>query len=221
MRFLKLTAAACAASLTSPALASEQDFNIWLGQIAAVEADENVTIRLEAQERYTDGASRLGQLLLRPAIGTQVSDDVSVFAGYAYVFTDPEGPASSNEHRIFQEVTIRLFHRDGTKITSRNRLEQRFFEEVDGMGLRYRNQIQLKTRISEKNSFVAYTEPFIELNESAVQNGGFRVWRNFVGVSAPIGDKLSLTPGYHNQYSFRAGEDRVQHIVNVTVSGQF
>ncbi|MEP3051115.1 MAG: DUF2490 domain-containing protein [Erythrobacter sp.] len=219
--FTLASVAASLACLASPTAAQEQDFNIWLTQVASIEAEEDVTIRLEAQERFFEDASRLGQLLLRPAIGYQISEDVSVFAGYAYVFTNPEGPAESNEHRIFQELNLRIINLDDLTISSRNRLEQRFFEEVDGTGWRYRNQIQVRAPINQNNSLIVYTEPFIELNDGGPQSGGVALWRNFVGVSIPLSEQFSLTPGYLNQTVFRDGPDLSQHIVNVSVSARF
>ena len=204
-----------------PAAAQENDFNIWTAQVVSINVDEDVTIRLEAQERFFEDASRLGQLLLRPAAGYQISDDVSIYAGYAYVFTNPEGPAEVNEHRVFQEINLRLVNTNGITLTSRNRLEQRFFEESNATGWRYRNQIQLRAPISANNSLVIYTEPFIGLNNVAFNGDGLTVWRNFLGVSVPLADNVTLTPGYLNQYVFRDGEDLAQHIVNVGVSARF
>lgn len=205
----------------SPAHAADDDLNIWTAQVATVEADDKLRIRLEAQERFTDDASRLGQLLLRPAIGYQVSDDTSIYGGYAYVLTNPEGPAKSNEHRFFQEVNLRRNLSDTVSISSRNRFEQRTWEETGGTALRYRNQIALRAKVSDKNNLVVYTEPFIPLNSAGFQNDDVVVWRNFVGVSVPISEQFSLTPGYLNQHSFRPGEDRSQHIANVTLGARF
>lgn len=215
------TAASPLAMLGAPAAAQENDFNVWAAQVINIEASEEVRIRLEAQERFTDDASRLGQLLLRPAVGYQVNDGVSVYAGYAYVLTDPEGPGQSNEHRFFQEVNLRLLKTDTVTITSRNRLEQRTLEEASGTAWRYRNQIALRAKISDKNNLVIYTEPFIGINETGFQRDGVGVWRNFVGVSVPLGEKFSLTPGYLNQYVVRTGEDLTQHIANVSISARF
>lgn len=216
-----LAAAFLASVVHSPAHATEDDLNIWTAQVVTIKTGDKLRIRLEAQERFTDDASRLGQLLLRPAVGYQVNDDLSVYGGYAYVLTNPEGPAKSNEHRFFQEVNLRLINTDNITVTSRNRLEQRTWEEIGGTALRYRNQVALRAKISENNKLVLYTEPFIGLNTKGFQRNGVGVWRNFIGISIPVSKELSLTPGYLNQYSFRPGEDRSQHIANVTLGARF
>ncbi len=221
-----LTAIAAAAGLmagfsATAAKATDEDFNVWTAQVVTIEADKDFRIRLEAQERFTDDASRLGQLLLRPAIGYQVDKDVSVYAGYAYVLTDPEGPAKSNEHRFFQELNLKHEINDTVTISSRNRFEQRTWEETGGTALRYRNQIAVRAKVSETNNLIVYTEPFIPLNSAGFQSDEVVVWRNFVGVSVPISKQFSLTPGYLNQHTFRPGEDRTQHIANVTLGARF
>ena len=67
MRKLMFLAGALCAAFASPASATEEDFNIWGGQFIFVDLDEegDVFVRLEAQERLTQDADRLGQLLLR------------------------------------------------------------------------------------------------------------------------------------------------------------
>jgi len=98
----------------SPASATEDDFNIWGAQVVVIDLDEDDEwfIRGEAQERFTNDADRLGQLLLRSLIGYRVNENVTIGAGYGYILTDPIGPAEVNEHRIYQEATFVLFKGD-------------------------------------------------------------------------------------------------------------
>jgi hypothetical protein len=216
----------CAAALvlpTAPALATEDDFNIWTGQFIVVDVDEDGDwfVRGEAQERFTNDADRLGQLLLRSLVGYRVNKDVSIGGGYAFILTDPVGPVELNEHRFYQELNVRLLNRDGVTLDSRTRLEQRTFEEGDGTSWRFRNFVQLRVPISENNRFVAYTEPFVELNDTQFQRGGLSVWRNFAGVSFPLADGIEVVPGYLNQTVFREGENRMDHVANVNLFMNF
>lgn len=224
MRFLAFFGAACAAVAASPAAATEHDFNIWAGQFVFVDIDEEGDwfVRAEAQERFTQDADRLGQLLLRSFIGYRLDEKTTIGGGYAYILTDPVGPAKINEHRIYQEATITLLDNGrGLRITSRNRFEQRFFEEGGETGLRYRNQVQLRAPINDRNSLILYSEPFIGVNETRFNRGGIAVWRNFAGVSMPLTKGVSFTPGYLNQYVVRDGEDRMDHIINMGVTARF
>ena len=50
-------------------MSAEDDANLWLGQFATINATDTIYVRLEAQERFTNDAERLGQLLLRSLVG--------------------------------------------------------------------------------------------------------------------------------------------------------
>ena len=211
--------AACAAMIVTatPARATEDDANIWLGQFATINATDKVFVRLEAQERFTNDAERLGQLLLRSLVAYRLNDKVNAGVGYAFILTDPVGPVELNEHRYYQELNVRLIDNDGITLDSRSRLEQRTFEEREGTSWRFRNFIQLRVPVSKNNKIVAYTEPFIDLNETDVQRGGLSIWRNFVGVSIPLAKGIEVVPGYLNQHVFREGQDRSDHTANVNL----
>jgi hypothetical protein len=215
LRLLALAAATIGAA--APGHAAEDDGNVWLGQFATINASENVYIRLEAQERFTNDAERLGQLLLRSLVAYRLSEKVNLGVGYAFVLTDPVGPVKLNEHRYYQELNIRLIDRDGVTLDSRTRLEQRTFEERADTQWRLRQFVQLRVPISPNNKLVAYSEPFIDLDEGSVQRGGLSIWRNFVGVSIPLAKGIEVVPGYLNQYVWRDGRDRSDHTANLNL----
>jgi hypothetical protein len=216
---MRLFPCAIAASLlATPAAATEDDFNIWLGQFATINASDTIFVRVEAQERFTNDAGRLGQLLLRSLVAYRIDRDANIGAGYAFILTDPVGPGALNEHRFYQELNIRLIGtQDGVTLDSRTRLEQRMFEERGGTAWRLRQFVQLRAPISAALKLVAYSEPFIELDQTGVQRGGLSLWRNFVGVSIPLARRVELVPGYLNQHVVRAGPDRTDHTANVNL----
>lgn len=218
-----LLTSALAVTTLAPARAAEDDINAWLAATASIDVGKKGVVWLEAQTRFTDDASRLGQLLLRPAIGYKLDETTTAFLGYAFVRTDPTGPALSKEHRVFQQLSFRLAgDGKGVTLTGRTRLEQRFREGRDGTGVRFRQQLRLTAPLEGKARAVAWTEPFIGLNATAWgQKSGVNVWRNFVGVSIPVGTGLSLEPGYLNQYVVRTGRDRIDHIASLTLNTRF
>lgn len=221
-RYRLLFTLVISALVTTPAMASEDDANIWLGQFATIKASDKVYVRLEAQERITNDAERLGQLLLRSLVGYRITKDVNVGAGYAFVMIDPVGPAEFNEHRFYQEFNVRLVSTEaGLTLDSRTRLEQRTFEERSGTDWRLRQFVQLRVPVNENNKIVAYTEPFFDLSEGPVQRGGLALWRNFIGVSIPITKNSEIVPGYLNQHVFRDGRDRSDHTANVNLFMSF
>ena len=223
MTFRHLSRLLIAAALVTPAAAAaEDDANIWLGQFATINATKKVYVRLEAQERFTNDADRLGQLLLRSLVGYRLNKNVNIGAGYAFVLTDPVGPIRLNEHRFYQELNVRLLSTEGgVTLDSRTRFEQRTFEEREDTALRLRQFIQLRVPVSGANKLVASTEPFVDLNKTSVQRGGLSIWRNFVGVSVPLAKGAEIVPGYLNQHVFRDGEDRSDHTATVNLFVNF
>lgn len=217
-------AAGALAALVLPtaAQAADEDINIWLAQTAQVDLGKGAVLWLEAQERFTNDASRLGQFLVRPAIGYKLDKTTTVYLGYAYVMTDPVGPAKSHEHRIYQQLSFRLLgDGKGVTLTGRTRFEQRFFENQDGTGWRLRQQLRLTAPLSGKVRAVAWTEPFIGFNETTFQRDNLGLWRNFAGAAIPVGKKFTLEPGYLNQYVVRNGPDRIDHTANLTLNANF
>lgn len=218
-RVLCSAAALAATATAAPAVAAEDDANIWLAQTATVNLGKDAVLWLEAQERFTNDASRLGQFLLRPAIGYKLDPTTTAYIGYAYVMTDPVGPAKTNEHRIYQQLSFRLAgDGKGVTVTGRTRLEQRWLEEQGGTAWRLRQQVRLTAPLAGKARAVIWTEPFIGFNQTRFQRDGIGLWRNFAGLSAPVGKTLSLEPGYLNQYVVRGGRDRIDHTASVTLS---
>lgn len=208
--------------LPAAAQAADEDTNIWLAQTANVDLGKGAVLWLEAQERFTNDASRLGQFLVRPGIGYKLDKTTTVYLGYAYVMTDPVGPAKSHEHRIFQQLSFRLLgDGKGVTVTGRTRFEQRMFENQDGTGWRLRQQLRLTAPLAGKVRAALWTEPFFGLNETTFQRDGLGLWRNFAGVAIPIGKGFTLEPGYLNQYVVRSGPDRIDHTANLTLSTNF
>lgn len=204
----------------SPA-AAEDDFQPWLAATATIPVAERVVVWLEGQARTSDDASRLNQILLRPALGYRVTPTTTLFAGYAFVPTNPRGPASSKEHRIWQQATFRIAG-DGQGITlsGRSRLEQRFREEDGQVGHRYRQLVRLTAPVDGKGvQAVVWSEAFLGLNDTRWgQPGGLDRWRNFLGVSLPVASTLRVEPGYMNEVIEQRDQDRMNHIASLTLN---
>lgn len=215
--------AAIALSIAAPAYAADQDTQIWGGVSASIDVGEKVVVTLEAQARFTDDAGRLGQSLLRPSIGYRLRKNTTASVGYAYVDTDPVGPAKTQEHRLWQQMAFRMAgDGKGLTLTGRTRLEQRWFEGRNDMGWRLRQQVRATAPLSGKTRAVLWSEPFLNLDDTSWgQRSGLDRWRNSVGLSVPISKTVTLEPGYINQWVVARGSDRVHHIGNVSLSARF
>lgn len=220
---MKRAVAVALAALTcaSPALADE-DTQLWTQANAQGSLGGRAIAYAEFQTRFTDDVSRLGQLFVRPAVGVELAEDVQALLGYAYVRTDPADGSATDEHRVWQQLSWPVYKREGGwTVNARTRLEQRTVVGAGEVGWRARHQFRATHPLGRPGGVQAllFTEAFYAFNGAdRVQREGFDQIRNFVGVSIPVGGKLSLEPGYLNQYIVRSGPNRVTHAANVVLS---
>ncbi|MGY6552264.1 MAG: DUF2490 domain-containing protein [Erythrobacter sp.] len=218
-------AAAIAAGVAAmPASASNQEFQQWTQITAIGPVKDKVLIYAEFQPRLTNDATRIGQLFVRPAIGYQIDKNTSVFIGYAYVRSEPEGRPASTEHRIWQQVAFKIADIGDLSIISRARLEQRNFLGSDETGWRYRQQFRGQFPLIDGAGIagVVWSEPFYNLNSADWgARAGFDRWRNFAGIAVPVGKLASLEAGYMNQAVFREGPDRSDHVLSFKLFYRF
>lgn len=208
----------------TPALA-EEDGQAWGAILAQGPIKGDLVFWAEAQTRFTDDASRLGQLVIRPAIGLRLAKDTSAHLGYAYIRTDPATGAATNEHRIWEQLIFPILRtKRGLYVWGRSRIEQRFVERRRDTGWRLRQFVRAQMPLTRggKVSGVVFTEAFYAANTTDFgAREGFDQWRNFVGLSIPVGKGLALEPGYLNQTIFRVGPDRTNHIFSTTLFVRF
>ena len=219
-RFLAVGICLVLPAQSGPAEADD-DFQFWQTTNLSAKLAEDITALLEVQPRFTDDASRLGQLLVRPSLGWGLGHGVVVSTGYAYVRTSPSGRAVTHEHRPWQQLAFPLVQQpSGLFLTSRSRIEQRIREDGDDLGHRLRQQLRMTLPLEESGwKAVAWSEIFLNLNDTDWgQRSGLDRWRNFIGVSIPIVKGVSAEPGYLNQYVNTASGDLSDHVLSVTLN---
>ncbi|MHA6720904.1 DUF2490 domain-containing protein [Sphingomonas sp. RS6] len=202
---------------------AQDDTQSWGSLSIAAPIAPSVDATLETQLRLTDDSSRAGQMVLRPSLTYRLKGGTSVTLGYAYVHTDPAGPASSDEHRAWQQIAYRLFQNDHFTIGGRTRLEQRLVEGSGDLGWRLRQQLRATLPVADdgKIKAVLWNETFVALDDTRWgQHAGFDQTRLFAGVSLPIARGTTIEPGYLYQHIFREGDDRSNHVLAITAQAR-
>jgi len=211
MRVLLALAAACA--LPGGALAqTDHDGQAWVNLTVQGPIHDRLIYFAEVQPRFGGDVTRLDTLLLRPAIGWQVSPRVAVYQGYARVISPVDGGRDRAEHRPFQQVTWVLPSRPGTELQSRTRLEQRWRNDSGQMGLRLREFVRGEAAFTRDGTGVralVSAELFWALKDTDWGNrAGFDQLRTFAGVEVPIFGRSTAEIGYLNQLIDRPGPAR-------------
>jgi hypothetical protein len=152
------------------------------------------------------------RLLVRPAIGIQLSPVVSIWAGYAW--TPSFNPSFRDEQRPFQQFLAE--HRLGVaSLVNRFRLEERFIGAAQGVSLRVRHMLRGVIRFAPDSPWgiAVYDELFFTLN--SIANGplaGFDQNRAFFGLNLKIAE-WQFEVGYMNNIVNRPEPqiDRMNH----------
>lgn len=189
-----------------------QDFRLWAPVYLTVKLPAKFLAYMEANSRFADvdDGGNIDQLLLRPALGYQLTEKISIWQGYAWVgnFNQPHTPPQSpffEENRIFQQVNYT--HKFGSfKILSRTRLEERWIEHADGTAVRFRTMLRgtYPLPMSPEWALVGYEEIFVNLNTVGSPQGkgpesGFDQNRVFVGINRTFSKYFNMDFGYQNQ----------------------
>jgi hypothetical protein len=217
--------------LLSAAVALGSPLVVWADTVHDEQAWANLTVQgpisddllyfAEVQPRFSDGGSRLDQLILRPAIGWRFSPDVTVYQGYARVTSRPEGRPNINEDRSFQQLSWIVSRPWGGEVSSRTRMEQRWRSDGGDVGWRFREMLRLEAplRPGGKVAALGYAEAFFALNDTDWgADGGFDQLRSFVGAEIGVGGRSSVELGYLNQLINQpAGRTRMNHVLSIAL----
>ena len=191
--------------------------------------------------RLRDDASGFNQSIVRPGFGRKIGEDQALWAGYAWIRTqpvDPGGldfpPAETDEHRYWQQWTWAPWVGD-FRFLHRSRFEQRTVEGFGDVALRWRQFARGQYVLTPERhgcdgcdrggpgraewSLVAWDEVFFHLNDADFgPRAGLDQNRVFFGygykrtADAPVRTEI----GYLNQFiNNQGGVDGMNHILSV------
>jgi hypothetical protein len=205
-----LSAAGTAAAQT------ETDGRVWWNVTAQERTGTESPWRwyFELQGRTRDGVSALDQLLIRPAIGYDLTSRSSLWGGYGYTPSFPADSDVSTENRLWQQY-LWAGPGLGSALQWRSRLEERWMEGNDRVAWRYRQFLRLARNLGSTQgspTFVAYDEFKFHLNDTIRTAAGFDQNRAFIGVGFQAGKDARLEVGYLNQV-IKGSPDRMNHIL--------
>lgn len=203
--------------------------SVWLMSLSRFDFGGNIKAFLDIQPRFTvndivGGDDRaLDTVLLRGALGYQITPNIGLYQGYAYIPTyDPKRV----EHRAFQELLIKQPLTSAGSYLHRLRFEQRFIDGVDDTSYRFRYFGRFTYPLHdlhEKLSLAINEEVFMHLND--VDRGpqaGFDQNRLFIGLNYRLNPSLAYEVGYQNQFIHRRANSNISnHILFFGIQTNF
>lgn len=193
---------------------TRHDFQTWLNVTAIgnfTKADKSKSrfkYWLENQERIGDHSEHFTQIMARPGLGYALTDNLSLWVGYGWIYTGyPLTTQSFEENRIWEQLLwIKKMPR--FLFMSRTRLEQRFLENNPKTAYRARQLLKFMLPLTHypQWSVVSSDELFLHKNNFVGKNSrGFDQNRFFIGMAYTFNQTLTTEMGYMNQYIRRFG----------------
>lgn len=203
--------------MPSAALATDDDFEFWLNPSVGFDLDENTGMEFETAQRFRDaGNGRPDTYFFRLWVNQALSDSVTLAGAVERRIND----GGSDETRVIQQLSTR----HGI-VRTRLRLEERFVDNADRMGLRLRPRLGIAVPIDEAGrwSFKSDAELFLTLrSNNAGGDTGLTGMRTQIGFGYDISDRVSLSAAYLRDQDFEdGGPDEVGHAPIVGIEYSF
>jgi len=204
----------------------ESDSHVWLnvtgiGRLGDFRAAKTPwRYWLEAQTRFNDDASNRFQTIARPALGYDLSDRLTAWAGSAWIETKGNS-GTRTEHRPWQQLTwFPETSPGGFALQLRPRLEQRLLQGSDDTGWRLRQFVRGTRPLGGSAwSLILQDEIFFNLNDTDYgARSGFDQNRVFVGLAYQATRIARLEAGYLNML-VHGGQrpDSMFHVLSVNL----
>jgi hypothetical protein len=155
----------------------------------------------ELQGRLRDGVSDNDQLLVRPAVGYDLTPRSSLWAGHGYTPSFPTTGDVLTENRLWQQY-LWAGPGLGSALQWRSRFEERWIERNNEVAWRFRQFWRLTRPLGPQPgglTAVVWDELFIHLNDTARTTAGFDQNRVFAGLGVGLTPTTRLEVGYVNQ----------------------
>ena len=195
------------AVLPAPALAADDAFEFWLNPSASFDLDDNTGLEIETAQRFRDADDgRVDTYFGRLWINQDVAENVTLSGAFERRHND----GGRDETRLIQQMST-----SHGILRTRLRLEQRFVDDADRMGLRLRPRLGVSVPLDEagKWTFKSDAELFLTLRStSAGGDDGLTGLRTQVGFAYDVSDRVSISAVYLRQQDFEDGApDTVGH----------
>ncbi len=201
------------------AYAVENDLGLWAPIYLELPINKKVESRLEINTRLQDNVTALNQLVVRPSIGYNINDKLSLWAGHAWstYYSD----RFLREQRPWQQIL--LMNRFGKLLlVNRTRLEERFIQDVEGVSIRGRHSVKGIYSLGNKQMWelVLANELFVNLNSHfGGPQAGIDQNRFYTGIARVINKNVKVETGYQLQYINQPSPkmDRLNHAILISL----
>lgn len=223
MRFALAAVSLLVTGMASPALAQDQDQQLWIKVGADVPLTERVALDFEMNQRFSSDEGGVYESQYLAAIGVEIADGVTLTGGVNRVVATEDGRVDNTEWRPRQQISFPIAAIGTGALKGRVRFEQRFRSDGDDVGHRVRPEIAFAVPLSDTYDLEFAHESYFNLNTTDFgQRSGHERMRNSVELGFPVTDRIDASIGYMNQYRFNgSARDLMEHALTTGLSVGF
>lgn len=211
------------AILASPALAQDQDEQLWIKLGTSVKLAKNLEFELETNQRLSNDRDGLYESQYLAAISFEMVNGVTLTGGLNRIVERRDGETTATEWRPRQQISFPIAKIGPGDLAGRVRLEQRFRSNSNDVGHRVRPEISYSLPLRKSLDLEFAHESYFNLNSTDFgQESGHDRIRNSAALSFPIAKSLKAEVGYMNQYRFNGNDrDLMEHALTTALSASF
>lgn len=189
---------------SAPAMASDDATELWFNPSVSFDVDKDTGVEIETAQRLRDADDeRVDTYFVRLWLNQKVAENVTISGAMERRVND----GGSDETRLIQQMTTSHGY-----LRTRLRLEQRFVDNADQMGLRLRPRLGVAVPIDADERWTFKTDAEMFLTLQSTSNGGdtgLTGLRTQMGVSYDVTPNLTLSAAYLRQQDFDNGSPDV------------
>ncbi len=208
----------CVLNFSTKGIAQKSDLGNWIIYLGNKQINKRVNWHSEVQYRNYNIAGDLEQLLIRTAIGYNLTENNNnILLGYGFIRSENyagtgDTKTGTNEHRIYQQfITKQNFSR--VYLQHRYRIEERFLKDDFKLRFRYFLSLNLPlnhAKLTDNTLYLsAYNELFINTERTLFDRN-----RIYAGLGYKCNDFIKLELGYMNQVFNVNSRDQLNMIAN-------
>lgn len=205
---------------------------LWMTANSVLRTNRHWGLLADASHRRSDLARANDLTLLRIAPGYWITQDLSVAAGYAHLWSTTSGASGEitlNENRLHQQL-IYVLHSGRSSFNGRIRIEERWREgTLNGLPsktfnytTRYRLLVGYRQPLSHASHApqILLAEEIMLHSGESVRHGMFEQNRLFAGIQWKLSKTLNLETGYMYTWQKLLPENTYQsiHTIRLTLS---
>lgn len=201
----------------SPAQANDEDFELWFNPSIGSEIDDDTGWELETAQRLRDESEgRVDTYFARLWLNQSLSSQLTFNGGVER----RRNVGGTDETRLLQQLS----GKHGL-LRTRLRLEQRFVDDADRMGLRLRPRLGVAVPVGEDGRWTFKSDAELFLTLVSTRRGGdegLTGLRTQVGFGYQFSSNLDLSLAYLRQQDFEeGGPDEIGHAPIVGIEYAF